>query len=76
MTVADITTRSRGLDAEVALSEADGMPQPCVVNLDNIATVPRSILRSRLTRLSPSRMDQVSRATHLALGLPLPCPIR
>ncbi|MHB1526210.1 MAG: type II toxin-antitoxin system PemK/MazF family toxin [Candidatus Dormibacteria bacterium] len=75
VTVADITTRVRGLDAEVPLTEADGMPQPCVVNLDSIATVPRRILRSRITRLSPLRMTQVSRATHLALGLPLPCGI-
>lgn len=73
MTVADITTRVRGLDAEVALTEDDGMPRPCVVNLDNLATVPRNILRSRITRLSPLRMDEVSRAAHLALGFPLPC---
>lgn len=75
VTVADITTHVRGLDAEVPLAEADGMPRPCVVNLDNIATIPRSVLRSRITRLSPSRMTQVNRAAHLALGLPLPCGI-
>jgi mRNA interferase MazF len=75
VTVADITTRARGLDAEVPLGEADGMPRSCVVNLDNIATVPRSVLRSRITRLSPSRMIEVSRATHLALGLSLPCAV-
>ncbi len=73
--MAEITTHVRGLDAEVSLTEADGMPRPCVVNLDNIATIPRGILRSRLTRLSPSRMTEVNRATHLALGLPLPCGI-
>lgn len=51
------------------------MPRPCVVNLDNLATVPRSILRSRITTLSALRMAEVSRATHLALGLPLPCTV-
>lgn len=75
MTVADITTHVRGLDAEVPLTEADGLPRPCVVNLDNIATVPRHILRSRITRLNSARMMEVSRATHLALGLPLPCRV-
>lgn len=75
VTVADISTHVRGLDAEVPLTEADGMPRPCVVNLDNIATIPRSVLRSRITRLSLSRMTQVNRATHLALGLPVPCGI-
>lgn len=75
VTVADITTHARGLDAEVPLTEADGMPRPCVVNLDNIATVPRDILHSRITRLSTVRMTQVDRAVHLALGAPLPCMI-
>ncbi|MHB1501117.1 MAG: type II toxin-antitoxin system PemK/MazF family toxin [Candidatus Dormibacteria bacterium] len=75
VTVADITTHVRGLDAEVALTDVDGMPRPCVVNLDNIATIPRRILLSRVTTLSPSRMDEVNRATHLALGFPLPCGI-
>ncbi|MDA8266436.1 MAG: type II toxin-antitoxin system PemK/MazF family toxin [Actinomycetota bacterium] len=75
VTVADVTTTVRGLDAEVALTEADGMPRRCVVNLDSIATVPRTVLRSRITMLSPARMAEVNRATHLALGLPLPCAI-
>lgn len=75
VTVADVTARVRGLDAEVPLDHDDGMSRPCVVDLDNIATVPRAILRSRITTLSPSRMNQVSKAAHLALGLPLPCTI-
>ena len=75
VTVADITTRARGLDAEVPLTAGDGMPRPCVVNLDNLATVPRSVLRSRITTLSAHRMAEVSRAAHLALGFPLPCTV-
>ena len=73
VTVADITTRVRGLDAEVPLTEEDGMPRPCVVNLDNLATVPRHILQSRITRLDARRMAEVSRAAHVALGFSLPC---
>lgn len=73
VTVADVTTRARGLDAEVPLGEEDGMPRPCVVNLDNLATVPRDVLRSRITTLGPRRMAEVGRAAHLALGFPLPC---
>lgn len=75
VTVANVTTRVRGLDGEVPLTEDDGMPRPCVVNLDNIDTVPRNVLRSRITSLDPSRMAQVSRAAHVALGLPLPCAV-
>jgi mRNA-degrading endonuclease toxin of MazEF toxin-antitoxin module len=73
VTVADITTRVRGLDAEVPLDEDDGMPRARVVDRDNVATVPRSILRSRITRLSARRMAEVSRGPHVALGVPLPC---
>ena len=73
VTVADVTTHMRGLDAEVALGPADGMPQPCVVNLDNLFSVRRSILTARITTLTPQRMKHVDRALHLALGIPLPC---
>lgn len=55
------------------LTESDGMPRPCVVNLDNLATVPRDILRSRITTLGARQMAEVSHAAHLALGFPLPC---
>ena len=44
-----------------------------MVNLDNLATVPRGILWSRITRLSAQQMAEISRAAHLALGFPLPC---
>ena len=73
VTVADVTTQVRGLDAEVALGPADGMPRPCVVNLDSLATIRRSMLSSRITTLGPARMQDVERAIHLALGVPLPC---
>lgn len=72
VTVTDITIRTRGLDAEVPLDEDDVMPRACVVDLDNVATVPCSVLRSRITRLSARRMAEVSRAARVALGLPLP----
>ena len=75
VTVADITTNVRGLDAEVPLDENDGMPRPCVVNLDSLATIPRSILRSRVTTLGSTRTAQVNRALHLALGMQLPCAV-
>jgi len=73
VTVADVTTQVRGLDAEVALGPADGVSRPCVVNLDSLATIRRSMLSSRITTLGPARMQDVERAIHLALGVPLPC---
>lgn len=73
MTVAEVTTTQRGLDAEVPLGRGDGMPRGCVVNLDSIATVRRSQLVARVTTLSVSRMAEIERAVHVALGIALPC---
>jgi mRNA interferase MazF len=73
VTVANVTTQVRRLDAEVALGPDDGMPQPCVVNLDSLVSVRRSTLSSRITTLGSARMREVDRAIHLALGIPLPC---
>jgi mRNA-degrading endonuclease toxin of MazEF toxin-antitoxin module len=68
-----VTARVRELDAEVHLGPADGMPEDCVVNLDNLATIRRSLLRARVTTLDRTRMAQVERAIHLALAITLPC---
>jgi mRNA interferase MazF len=76
VTVADITTKARGVDAEVALTPSDGMPRACVVNLDSLVTVRRGILIERITILSRDRIAEVERALHLALGIPLPCQQR
>jgi mRNA interferase MazF len=73
VTVADVTTKGRGVRAEVPLTVADGMPRACVVNLDSLGTVSRSTLIKRITTLSPALVDEVERALHLALGMPLPC---
>lgn len=73
VTVADVTTQIRGLDAEVQLGPADGMPRPCAVNLDSMASIRRHLLSSRITTLGSARMKEVERAIHLSLGMPLPC---
>jgi mRNA interferase MazF len=76
VTVAPITTRVRGLDAEVFLDHDDGLDRGCVVNLDVIATIPRSLLDRRMVQLSDAKMREVERAVHLALGMRLPCEVR
>ncbi len=42
VTVAVITRTIRNIPVEVLLAQEDGMPTDCVVNLDNILTVPKS----------------------------------
>jgi len=67
--VAALTRTRRGLVSELVLTPAeDGVPSECVVNFDNIHTLPRSALRRRITRLSAARLDQVSRTLRASTG--------
>jgi len=73
LTAATITSQIRGLDAEVVLAASDGLPRPCVVNLDSLGVVFRGQLYERVTQLPDAKMLAVERALHLALGMALPC---
>jgi len=75
VTVAPITSHIRGLDAEVQIDHNDGFVKACVVNLDVIATIPRGDLTERVAQLGDSRIAEVERAIHRALGMRLPCPL-
>jgi mRNA interferase MazF len=67
--VAALTRTKRSLVSELDLSAgADGVPTDCVVNFDNIHTVPRSVFRRRVTTLRPARLAQACRALHDATG--------
>lgn len=70
VTVAPVTTRRRGLPVEVHLSSREGMPKECVVNLDSIATIEKSLLTGRICGLSSEKMAQVNEAIQFALALP------
>jgi mRNA interferase MazF len=65
--VAPLTTRQRNIPTEVALDEGDGAPRPCVVSLDNVQPLGRSLLVQRITRLRPERMQQVCAALSIAV---------
>ena len=71
VTVAPITRTVRRIPVEVPLTRADGMPADCVVNLDDIHTVPKTNVLNRITELSPERMDEIALAIAYALDLPL-----
>lgn len=66
--VALLTRTIRGLDTEVELGPADGMPIGCVVSLDNLRTVPQALLTESITQLDPDRMDAICRALTAATG--------
>src|SRR5436305_2151074 len=55
--VAALTRTRRGLVSELLLTaREDGVPSDCVVNFDNLHTLPRSTFRRRVTQLSARRM--------------------
>jgi len=69
LVVAAITRTRRGLISELELTtEEDGVPTDCVVNFDNIHTLPREFLRRRVATLSAHRMVQACRALAAATG--------
>jgi mRNA interferase MazF len=67
--VAPLTTRIRGIPSEVPLGNEDGVPRPCVIDLDTIATIARASLRERLATLSAGKSKEVEEALHFSLGL-------
>jgi mRNA-degrading endonuclease toxin of MazEF toxin-antitoxin module len=46
------------------------MPRQGVASLDDITTVPMTILDSQITTLNRSKLDEVNAAIRVALGLP------
>lgn len=67
--VAALTRTRRELVSELALTAVDDqLPTDCVVNFDNVHTVPREAFRRRITSLSEARMGQACRALRDAVG--------
>jgi mRNA interferase MazF len=67
--VAGLTRTRRGLVSELVLTvEEDGLPSDCVVNFDNLHTLPRSSFRRQVTQLSSRRMTQACRTLRNATG--------
>ena len=69
--VAPVSTRIRGITAEVPLGIEDGLPRPSAVNLDTLYTINKSRLRTRISSLSRDRMQAIDDALRFALGLDL-----
>ncbi len=69
VTVGSITRTIRHIPVEVPLGVEDEMPAKCVVNLDEILTIPKSRLSERITVLSSEKMVSVAKAVTFALDL-------
>lgn len=63
----EITTTVRDIKVEMRLGKADGLPQSCAANFDNLRTVPKHLLTERISRLEPRRLVEAKRALGYAL---------
>ncbi len=66
--VIPLSTQARSLAWEVALTEADGVPSPCVVKPEWIRIVERGYLGPWITTLPEDRWPEVRRALLDVLG--------
>ena len=72
VTVAAVTGTIRGLPTEVPLGPAHGLARECVVNCDNLFTVPKQAVGRRRGELDPKSLEHLRSALLIALDLELP----
>ncbi|KGM10062.1 type II toxin-antitoxin system PemK/MazF family toxin [Cellulomonas bogoriensis] len=72
VTVAPITSTIKGLSSEVRVGPANGLDHECVIALDNVVTVPRSVLGRTVGYLSAEQELDLARAVVLAYDLEVP----
>ncbi|ORC68451.1 toxin [Mycobacterium tuberculosis] len=67
--VVALTRTRRGLVSELELTAVENrVPSDCVVNFDNIHTLPRTAFRRRITRLSPVRLHEACQTLRASTG--------
>ena len=69
VTVAPVTRTVRDIPVEVPLDRADGLSTRCVVNLDDITIIPKTVVTERISTLSAERMREIDEAVRFALDL-------
>ena len=69
ITVAEVTSTSRGIPVEVELGPEDGLPKKCVVNLDTIVTIRKDLLIERIAILRDEKIEQIDSAIKFALSI-------
>lgn len=67
LVVAPITRTIRDIPTEVELDEGDGMPEACVVSLDNVSVVDRWALTDRICELDMIKLERVCESLRIAV---------
>jgi mRNA interferase MazF len=66
--VAPATRTIRDIPTEVKLTRNDGMPDDCALSFDNLATIPKALLTTRITRFPDARLPELCDALRAATG--------
>ncbi len=69
VTLAGVTRTIRGLPTEVPLDDRHGLAGECVINCDNLFTIPKSALGRRRGELDPEARLRLREALVIALEL-------
>lgn len=68
-TVGAVTRTIRNIPSEVRLGPEDGLPTECIVNLDELMTIPKAQLIRKISALSEDKIQAVNKAIKFALHL-------
>jgi mRNA interferase MazF len=66
--VAPATRTIRGIPTEVTLTRDDGMPDDCALSFDNLTTVPKPLLTTRIMTIPDTRLPELCSALRAATG--------
>jgi mRNA interferase MazF len=69
VTIAGITSTIRGLPTEVPVGPQHGLDRDCVVNCNDLATLPKAWLGRHRGRLGPGELARLDDALRVALAL-------
>ena len=69
VTVAAVTGTVRDLPTEVPLGREHGLARECVINCDNLFTIPKRTLGRRRGELDPASLDRLRGALRIALDV-------
>jgi mRNA interferase MazF len=69
VTVAAVTGTIRDLPTEVPLGREHGLARDCVINCDNLFTIPKGTLGRLRGELDPASLDRLRSALRTALDL-------
>jgi len=70
VTVAPLTRTIRNINAEVVLSPAHGVPSVCAISLDNILTIPKTMVAQRIVKLPEETMKEAFEAIRFIFAMP------